>query len=90
MSSTSSSGVSTWARVTSGGHPITSWKYLMALSESMRATISRRMCSCGNPRVWPVSWRTTRLYSLSGVCMEKDSRFMVGWSASIDMMSVPT
>jgi hypothetical protein len=35
------------------------------------------MGSCGKPKVWPVSCRTTRLYSLSEVLIVNPSRFIV-------------
>src|SRR5690242_16725557 len=47
------------------------------------------MCSCGKPRVWPVSWRMTRLYSDSGVFMVNPCRFMVWRFLGICRMSVP-
>ena len=48
------------------------------------------MCSCSRPIVWPVSWRTTRWNSESGVVIVKPSRFIVGLSAAISLISVPT
>ena len=52
-------------------------------------TNSRRMCSCGKPSVWPVSWRTTRWNSESSVVIVNASRFMVGSLAGMLRMSVP-
>ena len=47
------------------------------------------MCSCGNPRVWPASWRMTRRYSFSGVFIVKPCRFMVWRFFGMSLMSVP-
>ena len=49
----------------------------------------RRMCSCGNPIVCPVSWRTTRWYSDSGVSIVNSCRLSVGSFEGIERMSVP-
>jgi hypothetical protein len=56
----------------------------------MRAMSARRMCSCGQPMVWPVSWRTTRTNSDSGVRMVNPSRFIVASSRGMCSTSVPT
>jgi hypothetical protein len=85
----SSSGVSTCASTIARSHPCVRKKYSYAFSGSTRATRSLRMCSCGQPRVCPVSCRTTRLYSDSGVLMVKPCRFMVGLPLLMRRTSVP-
>ena len=85
-----SSGVSTCSRTSAAVQPCVRPKNLFALATSIFFTSSARMCSCGNPSVCPVSWRTTRKNSLASVFIVKASRFMVGSPAGMLRMSVPS
>ena len=82
-------GVSTWAMTSLRDQPCVRMKSSIAFSRSIRSMISLRMCSCGKPRVCPVSCRTTRWNSESGVFMVKLSRFIVGSSSAMESTSVP-